>query len=329
MHLSTYTPATDDLYTYDGTNSGWPTGWNPSHPLYAYRSQLAWVGVRQRSTSLAQSGSDITYTWNANDGADETLAQKPNWFNPRLPALSFVAPRLAIGAMHFWDGGLTERARPASLGLWSTPVIRTMDADGSLRTFANAQFRGTWNQSPLGTWRGNRDCGYAELEGGTPHPGPFPTILRIDRPFDDVTVWLIEGNGRAIQFTLNSPAFYRYSGFDIPWVVDPRVHGYTMDVDPPAQKVAGIEALYNGDSGGILVALIDGTVYALGHMTQSTNLQAPWANTMGDPDLAYLESLGHTVSVRSFGIDYPFGLEASLAAVQAKIDDINDLLGVP
>lgn len=324
MHLSIYTPATDDLYTYDASNSGWPTGWNPSHPLYAYRSQLTWLGVRQRSVSLAQSGNDVNYTWNNNAGAAQPLAQRPNWFNPRHPTLAFVAPRLAIGAIHFWDGGLVERARPASVGVWSTPVIRTMDADGSLREFANSQFRGTWNQSPLGTWRGNRDCGFAELEGGTPHPGPFPTLLRIDRPFDDVPVWLIEGNGRAIPFTLHSPAYYRYSAFDAPWAVDPLQHGYTMDVDPPSYP-----SLYIGDSNGYFVALIDGIVYALGHVTQATNLQAPWANTMGDPDLVFLASLGHTVTVKSFGIDYPFALEASLAAVQAKVNDINALLGVP
>lgn len=324
MHLPTYTPATDDLYTYDGTNSGWPTGWNPSHPLYAYRSQLTWIGVRQRSVSLAQSGGDPNYTWDNNEGASQTLTQKPNWFNPRYPTLAFVAPRLAIGAIHFWDGGLVERARPAGLGIWSTPGIKTMDADGSLRTFANAQFRGTWNQSPLGTWRGNVDCGFAELEGGTPHPGPFPQILRIDRPFDNVQVWLVEGNGRAIPFTLNSPAYYRHSSFDEPWAVDPRAHYYTMDVEPPAYP-----SLYTGDSNGYFVALIDDVVYALGHVTQATNLQAPWGNTMGDPDLSFLEGLGHTVGVKSFGIDYPFGLEASLAAVQAKIDDINALMGVP
>jgi hypothetical protein len=322
MYVPTYNPATDDLYTYDGTNSGWPTGWNPSHPLYSYRSQLAWIGVRSRSTSLAQSGGDLLYTKDNNAGAAQPLAQKPNWFNPRLPSLAFVAPRLAIGAIHYWDG-VTNRARPATVGLgYLDPIIKTMDADGTLRTFANAHFRGTWNQNPSGTYRGNQDCGYAELELGDAHPGPFPTMLRVhDRTFTAQPAWLIEGNGRAWPMTLQSPG-YVFEGTAFESAINPNLRLATMDLEPPA----GAD-LYVGDSGGILILISDGVVYALGHVTYDAEEQVPWANTIGDPDVAHLASLGHTITVTSFGIDYDFALETTLQASLAEIEEAIDALG--
>ena len=322
MYVPGYTPATDDLYDYDGTNSGWPTGWNSGHALYPYRSQLTWIGVRSRSTSLAQSGGNLDYTKDNNAGAGETLDQRPNWFNPRLPSLAFLAPRLAIGAIHYWDG-VTNRARPATVGLgYLDPIIKTMDADGTLRTFANAHFRGTWNQNPSGTYRGNQDCGYAELELGDAHPGPFPTILRVhDRTFVDQETWMIEGNGRAWPMTLQSPG-YILNGTPQEKAINPNQRIATMEVIPPS----GWD-LWAGDSGGILILVRDGVVYALGHVTYSAEEQIPWANTIGDPDVAHLASLGHTISVTSFGIDYDFALETTLQASLTILEDALTELG--
>jgi len=316
-----YDDPTLDLWTYDGTGAGWPTGWNLAHPLLELADELgqleafASIGVAPRTVTLTEP----TFT-SASVGIPVPGSSDPrvlvNHYNPRYPTLTHVAPRLAIGAMHFWDA-VQYRNRPSSSGLWSAPTIRTMDLDGTLRTRANADYLGTYNQL-AGVQKAQADCGLAEYGGASPAAGPFFPLFRAGTAPPPYAGWLIERNGRALEVTVEREPFAK--------VTPANVAAWRVNLPAGA-------ALYPGDSGGIVLLEIEGRLGLLGHVTYGNlpatpyALQFAYATAATVPDESYLESVADPApEIVTLALATSHALATTLAEASATAAAIRELL---
>lgn len=293
------------LYVYSGgaDGSGFPVGYNTSHPLYAYRETLKHFGVSPRQ--LVYPG-DPNFRFGAGppDGVAGTFAAI-NWFNPRYPRLGVrVARHLWIFCLHFYFGGLIDRERPATNDLWSVPQLRSLNPDGSLTSWTNAEFRGPWNI--LGGVRvGRGDCGWTEWTGASlPDIGGYPLILRGDSYPAGMPGWLLENQGRAIPVTIGSP-----------------VGSITPIVSSRIELPEGCQ-LFGGDSGAPIVVESGGELRLWGHVLTVT--ASPAFAFAGLPDLDSLTALGHSPQVRGAPVTWQPATQTTLDELAALIDDLAD-----
>lgn len=77
MFILNYNPKIDDLFLYDDTNTGYPTGINPDHPLYGYKKYFLPIGVRSRAYSTYQKHPDYPN----GPPAGTPIKQYPNYYN--------------------------------------------------------------------------------------------------------------------------------------------------------------------------------------------------------------------------------------------------------
>jgi len=296
MYLENYIPAIDDLYTYDVSNGGFPTGWNPTHALYPRRSELTWIGVAFRAVTFEAAGYDLFNTYDLNNGgALQPLEQRPNWYNPNRPTLTFIQPTLAIGAMHFWDGLLQERERPAVAGLWSLPQIRFLTAAGDLISRNNADFLGTYNKVS-GAFVGMLDSGFCEYVGASPATGASMNVFRANTHPGPYTGWVIERNGRAVPIVITHTSL-SMNGIPSPFGPPifsgqpPSSGGFLMHLD-----FGRFAFPYPGDSGGIILLELDGVFLYLGHLAFE-GLSQPTAANSTRPNAAWFASVGAPFTV--------------------------------
>jgi hypothetical protein len=268
VNITSYVPATDDLYLYGAGNSGFPIGWNPSHALYPFRESLQWIGVAARQVAVGPDAFDYLdgdFGVPPEPPGGTPLAQLPNWFTPRYPSLSFVSPRLAVGAMHFWFSLQINRVRPTVNDLWSLPPLRWLTADGTLVSRANADFLGPYNQLAGGVQVAPPDAGVCEYQGALPAVGCSLPAFSIEEPLDrisidDLDLWIIERQGRAIRGTITEIRRMQYaSGATASPIARGREFAITNE------RVTGV---YVGDSGAAVVAIKDGTVHLVSHAFQ-------------------------------------------------------------
>lgn len=77
MFILNYNPKIHDIFLYDETNSGYPVGLNPGHPLYGYKKSLMAIGARSRTYSEYQKNPDYPN----GPPAGTSLKQYPNYYN--------------------------------------------------------------------------------------------------------------------------------------------------------------------------------------------------------------------------------------------------------
>lgn len=240
----------DWLYTYSPAG-GWPTGWNLDHPLAEHRDVLQHCGVSSR---LQTADTDPFFVWPGGipSGLEGTAAAI-DFVNPRYPRLGVRVSRdLFLFVMHFWFGNLDQRVRPSVNDLWSTPQLRSLRADGTLRSYANADFLGPWNRLPGPVQVAMRDCGLTEWTVGSPDdPGGYPQVVRADTmPTLGASAWVLENQGRAIPVTIQGVNGSGDQGFNT-----------LFNVVPPD----GCQ-LYAGDSGAPIFVEVGDTLALWGHV---------------------------------------------------------------
>ncbi|MDI1345259.1 MAG: hypothetical protein PSV22_14325 [Pseudolabrys sp.] len=325
MFLGGYDPVTDDLYEYDGSNSGWPVGWNGNHALMPYRYQLQWVGLAKRK--VAADG-DANYYGRAGlitpprqIPGGTPAAQLPNYYTYRYPSMTFLGTNFAVGAMHFWDGNVTVRNRPVTANIWATPEIRFLMGDGAIETRANADFLGSYNQvSSVDV--AMSDMGVFEYAGASPAVGPFMPTVRIDTYPFPLDGWLLERQGRAIACAIEPLGASSNK---------PNQSIFRAKFTTTGRELQVAE----GDSGSVFVAVIDGAVHYVGHLTGVLNQVTPqgigYVNVAANrtlPSAAYFASIGRSWPVVNQPIDYPHASQAAHVTLQADLATIKTRLGV-
>lgn len=97
MFIANYNPKIDDIFLYDETNSGYPTGLNPEHPLYSYKNSLIAINVRSRSYSNFQKNPDYP------DGppVNTPLSQYPNYYNNNQVLSWWISSDILGSCVHY------------------------------------------------------------------------------------------------------------------------------------------------------------------------------------------------------------------------------------
>jgi len=325
MFLGGYDPTTDDLYLYDGSNSGWPVGWNGNHPLFSYRYQIQWVGVAKRKVAP---DADANYygrpglvTPPRQIPVGTPAAQLPNYYTYRYPSMTFLGTNFSVGAIHFWDGNLTNRNRPATASIWGLPEIRFLMGDESIETRANADFLGSYNQV-ASVNVSMSDVGVFEYQGGNPAFEPFMPTVRVDSYPFPLEGWMIERQGRAVACVIEPLGASSNK---------PNQSLFRAKFTTTGRELQVAE----GDSGSVFVAFIDGTIYYVGHLLGVLNQITPegigYVNVAANrtlPSAAYFDSIGRSWPVFNQPIDYQHASEASHTALQADLAAIKTHLGV-
>lgn len=314
MFLGAYIPASDDLYSYAG-NAGFPTGWNAAHDLYQYRSQLQWLGVAKRKVAPDAEanyfGSGQVLTPRVIPGGTPA-AQLPNYFIYIYPQMSFVAPTLAMGAIHFWYGSQVARVKPVAHDVWSVPPIRFLLEDGTLVSRANADFIGPYNQTAGPVQIAGSDMGFFDYTGASPMTGASMPFLKIATHPDPLDCWMIDRQGRAFAVSLMPKDAYaghpQHAAYQPRWTCQREV------------------SLATGDSGALVIAIVDGIVHLVAQVYSPEDSAGPPATgnvrscangTL--PDVAYFESIGSTLTVDSRRIDYPIATETVAQQILADL----------
>jgi hypothetical protein len=300
----------DWLYTY-GPTGGLPTGWNDAHPLVAaHKATLSHLGVSEqaRTTSPNPFFRPNAFPAGVPGGLENTPAAI-DYTNPLYPRMGTRVSRdLFLFCMHFWASNLEHRLRPAVNDLWGVPLCRSLQIDGSLRSYANADFLGPWNRLPGPVQIAMRDCGLTEWTVGSPDdPGGYPEILRIDTvPAIDQPAWLIENQGRAIPVNIASLKGTGTASFN-----------KVITVEPPVGC-----SLFGGDSGGPIMVERDGKLMLWGHVL-TINVQPPYGYKEW-PDLATIDDYAEPPTLTAPPVTWAIATQTSLDDLRAAVMALSD-----
>lgn len=95
MFVNNYNPTYDDIFLYDNTNTGYPTGLNPNHELYPLREYLSAVCLRPRAWT------NINPEYPSGPPGGTPLSQYPNYYNTANPLLWWIDEYNMGGCVHY------------------------------------------------------------------------------------------------------------------------------------------------------------------------------------------------------------------------------------
>lgn len=257
-----YDPVTQDLYLYDATNTGYPTGWNPNCVVYKYRDQLETRRAKPRQF------------FNSNNSypppVGVSLSQKPNYYN-NLGNGSETAPFMwvnssrGIWCCHYWLGGLFDRKRslvpPDMTYLGHT--LYFLNLNNQLIELEKTNLLSGWtyvgnNANDINSRKMPQDMAIVEYSGTKLQGKKFPKFGVVVEMAPDTfdTVFMIDSQDKVLSLIPNS------SNFNIEFVPFDQIELNYISIRDPR-----ILLTFNGDSGMQLYGVRDNVVYFLGHVS--------------------------------------------------------------
>lgn len=237
--LASYLPERDDLCLYDGSNTGIPIGWNPDNPLYPYRAQLGAIKLPYREFF----NQSISYP----EPPATPLSQKPNYWNSHKPHFVFVAPRLGLCSMHYWEGVFDRNRNAATYGIWDEQSMWFADASFNTTRLTNTNFLRPWTRTTGGVQVSPTDVGICEYDGPSVSPyGTMPVLVASTIP-RGTAGFCIDGNGKTFEFTMRE----------------------CQDSTPPGYKstrgtAPNLLEIFQNDSSTLWLVPIDGILHLVG-----------------------------------------------------------------
>tara|TARA_R110000868_G_scaffold103745_1_gene285520 strand:+ start:2724 stop:3872 length:1149 start_codon:yes stop_codon:yes gene_type:complete len=300
MYVKDYNPEYDDIFLYDSSNSGYPIGLNPRHPLYYCKDSIASVCCRSRAYG-EPTWLNPMFPGGITSGTP--LWQYPQYYNCGSTLNIWASPTVLMGTVHFSVGGLPEDSeiQPVPFFAKKTESI----ASNTLYFFSDSTYTGFSAYGPFynpynyvlsSDLAGNTIglipryfSGYSGSPGNT-----YYSIAPIDSSYIDQVTPINRTFGSPLQvlsipnfFEINGitfsssypvlsktavlsiPDIYYWEGQDRVVPVDTLTITYDFSSGQGSQwgySVTGSRfgTVYNGDSSGILLWKYNNILYLIG-----------------------------------------------------------------
>jgi hypothetical protein len=304
MYVKDYNPEYDDIFLYDASNSGYPIGINPRHPLYYCKDSIASVCCRSRAYGDPQW---LNPMFPGGITSGTPLWQYPQYYNCGTALHVWGSQTILMGTCHFSIGGFPpDTVSPFNVKKSESIASSTLYffADNTYTGFsAYGPFYNIYNYVLPGDLAGNTVgllplyfSGYSGSPGNT-----YYSISPTDSSYIDQVTPINRTFGSPLQ-VLSVPSFleilgvtfsssypslnktfvvssdiYYWDGQDRIIPVDTLIIGYDFIQTQWSYVVTGSRfgTVYNGDSSGIVLWKYNNILYILGQTTTADINQDP------------------------------------------------------
>jgi len=305
MYVNDYNPEYDDIFLYDASNTGYPIGLNPRHPLYYCKDSIASVSCRSRTYGDPQW---LNPMFPSGITSGTPLWQYPQYYNCGAGLNVWASSTVLMGTCHFSIGGFPPDTSSAFLIKKSETI-----ANSTLYFFADSTYSGLSAYGPFynmynyvlpGDLAGNTiglDSQYFNGYSGSPG-NTYYSICATDCSYIDQVTPITRTFGSPLQI-LSIPSFLEMRGVSFPtsypvmgqvltqsyddiyyWEGQDRVVpvdtlsiNYNWISSAWTYNVTGsrIGIIYNGDSSGIVLWKNGNILYMLGQTSTGDQNPSP------------------------------------------------------